>query len=371
MRPAAKFPLRVLSHRTITAPSQCRSTMMHTTACKAANVAPTLGTGPPPEPPTPTVRNMNERIERRRKQAEMLKQAKVLRNTRDGKTTTLRKRFWKEVTVSEVDGALQVCLDGRPLRHPQTKEIILLPISKPNLAFAIALEWDSLTSTAQATKQHLIPLTSLVCRALDIEASDRDNTPGAVKLRDQITTTVMRYLDTDSLLCWAAPAGKFDLRNDAGESLRDVQKRTADEIISFMVTHVWPGIKLSPVLDGDAIMPRKQEDGVREVVQGWVYGLTAWEIAGLERAVLAGKSLVAAARILAEWTEGPGKKPDSLRDDAAFGIEEAARMVNLEVDWQVSQWGEVEDTHDVNNEDLRRQLGSVVLLVSGTGEMAA
>jgi ATP synthase F1 complex assembly factor 2 len=28
-------------------------------------------------------------------------------------------------------------------------------------------------------------------------------------------------------------------------------------------------------------------------------------------------------------------------------------------------WGEVEDTHDVEKEDLRRQLGGVVLLVGG------
>jgi ATP synthase F1 complex assembly factor 2 len=41
--------------------------------------------------------------------------------------------------------------------------------------------------------------------------------------------------------------------------------------------------------------------------------------------------------------------------------------VNLEVDWQTRNWGEVEDTHDVEKEELRRQLASVVLLVSGTG----
>ncbi|GAB0135059.1 hypothetical protein EsDP_00003411 [Epichloe bromicola] len=370
MRPAAQPPplLRVLS-RAIAAPSPSPSRALHATACKAANVAPALGTGPPPEPPIATVRNAKERIERRRRQAEMLKQAKVIRNAKDGKTTTVRKRFWKEVTVKEVDGALQVCLDTRPLRHPQTKKIIPLPLSKPNLAFAIALEWDSLTSTSQATKQHLIPLTSLVCRALDIEDSDADRAPRALKLREQITTTAMRYLDTDSLLCWVPPAGEYDRRNDAGESLRDVQKRTADDVVSFMTTHVWPGIRLEPVLDEGAIIPRKQADGVREVVQGWVSGLTAWEMAGLERAVLAGKSLVAAARLVTEWTEGPGRRPD-LSGDAKFGADEAARVVSLEVDWQAMQWGEVEDTHDVNHEDVRRQLGSVVLLVSGTGETA-
>lgn len=340
---------------------------MHATASQAAHVAPILGTGPPPEPPTPAVRNTTERIERRRKQAHLLRQAKIIRNAKDGKSTTLRKRFWNSVSVEEVDGALQIFLDTRPLRHPQTKEIIQVPLSKPNLAFALALEWDTLTSAQQSTKQHLIPLTSLVCRALDIKDDDAAEHSEAGKIRNDITANVLRYLDTDSLLCWAPPAGRYDLRNDAGESLRDVQKRTTNDIVSFMTTHVWPGIKLEPVLDGDAIFPRKQAEGVREVVQGWVSGLTAWEIAGLERAVLAGKSLVAAARFIAEWSEGPAKRPQ-LSEDGQFGVEQAAKTVNLEVDWQVTQWGEVEDTHDVNNEDLRRQLGSVVLLVSGTGK---
>lgn len=109
MRPNARLPLRLLSR---TVASQCRT--MHITACKAATVAPTLGAGPPPEPPTPTVRNMTERIERRRRQADMMKQVKVIRNAQDGKTTTLRKRFWKEVTVSEVDGTAMAASTMNP-----------------------------------------------------------------------------------------------------------------------------------------------------------------------------------------------------------------------------------------------------------------
>jgi ATP synthase F1 complex assembly factor 2 len=53
------------------------------------------------------------------------------------------------------------------------------------------------------------------------------------------------------------------------------------------------------------------------------------------------------------------------KDKKRFGIEEATRAANLETDFQTQMWGEVEDTHDVNKEDLRRQLGSVILLVSG------
>lgn len=108
-------------------------------------------------------------------------------------------------------------------------------------------------------------------------------------------------------------------------------------------------------------MPRPQSETTRAVVKGWMYGLGPWELAGLERAVLAGKSLVVGARLVVEWSEmfrgiGEGK----------WGIEEAVGACSLEVRWQTGRWGEVEDNHDVEKEDLRRQMGSVVLVVSGT-----
>lgn len=263
-------------------------------------------------------------------------------------------------------GTVQVHLDKRPLRHPQTKEIICLPLSKPNLASALALEWDLLTSAQEATRQHLIPLTSLICRAIDIQADDANPVGGQPTVRENITTMLLRYLDTDSLLCWVPPAGPYDLTNDAGESLRDVQKRTAEDVCSFLTTNVWPGIKIEPVLDGYGISPRAQGEGVREVIQGWIAGLNAWDLAGLERGVLAGKSLISAARLVAEWSEGTVQAGGL--SDKTFGAQEAASVTSLEVDWQSGQWGEVEDTHDVNKEDVMRQLGSVILLVSGNGK---
>ena len=101
-------------------------------------------------------------------------------------------------------------------------------------------------------------------------------------------------------------------------------------------------------------------------------GLNAWELVGLERAVLAGKSLCVGARLICEWGEsfadirkalGHGGSSEKIK---RFGVEEAARACSLEVAWQTGRWGEVEDTHDVEKEDLRSQFGSAVLIVSGT-----
>lgn len=87
--------------------------------------------------------------------------------------------------------------------------------------------------------------------------------------------------------------------------------------------------------------------------------------------MLAGKSLCVGARLLVEWSEvfqGVGQIAEKgERGTQRFGIEQAAEACSLEVTWQTGKWGEVEDTHDVEKEDLRRQFGSVILVVGGTG----
>lgn len=258
---------------------------------------------------------------------------------------------------------LQVYLDKRPLRRP-TKDILTVPHSKPHLASAIALEWDLLVSAQQALRQHLIPLTSLVSRALDI--ADDDAASG--EIRENLVQTMMRYLDTDSLLCWAPepdpdPPG-YETHVSRVESLRSIQMRTALPIIQFLTEKVWPGVEIIPVLESDSIVPKSQPQMTRDIIRGWVSGLPPFELAGLERGVLAGKGLLGAARLLVEWST----ELEHLRGEQTertFGVEEAAKAASMEVDWQTGMWGAVEDTHDVEREDVRRQLGSVVLLVSG------
>jgi len=228
-----------------------------------------------------------------------------------------------------------------------------------------------------------------VCRALDIASSDdAESGSGGGAVRDAIITTLLRYLDTDSLLCWSPPPPPPAEGEEEEDSLRGRQERTARAVVAHLTTHVWPGVEIAPVLDETTgILPRGQPPGTRDVIRGWVAGLSPWELAGLERAVLASKGLLGAARLVVEWSEGPAGRgpafyepvasgeekdvsgaPEEGRGETRFGVEEAAKAASLEVDWQTGRWGEVEDTHDVEKEDLRRQLGSVVLLVSGTGK---
>lgn len=391
---------------TIAPHSRC----IHSTPSKPATPLPFAAAGPPPSAPLPAASQYGERVDRRRRQAELLKRGQDLRASHMKPGSALKKRFWKDVnvkttpgmssrtspsrssyehTISTAEGHHTIHLDTRPVRHPTTKSVLPIPPSKPHLATAIALEWDLLVSAQQALKQHLTPLTSMATRAHDIGLQDSGETTG--KSREEIVTMLMRYLDTDTLLCWAPAKSVHDAiqleqsEERGTKTLRDLQIRVAQPIIAFLTTHVWPGITIKPVLDDGSIVPITQPQETRDVIRGWISGLGPWELAGLERAVLASKSLCVGARLVVEWSEsfrgvrggldegtgGRGRKEQGVRGagkaEERFGIEEAAEACSLEVRWQTGMWGEVEDSHDVEKEDLRRQLGSVILVVDGRG----
>lgn len=386
-----------LLYNPIYSPPSFLKTFLHTSPLRNANLLPITATGPPPAAPLPSV---SESSERRKRQAELLARGQDMRAQMKPGTTGvgIKKRFWKDVFVKrEGDGGgdFVIYLDTRPVRNPSTKLPLRIPASKPHLATAIAIEWDNLESAQQALRSHLIPLTSIVSRAHDIAQQDASSTTsnstssGISHLRSEIITSLLRYLDTDTLLCWAPPpSSSSPSPNPASPSpsLRDLQIRVARPIIAYLTQHIWPGIDLIPTLDAGSIHPAPQPEASRAVIQGWMAGLPAWELAGLERAVLAGKSLCVGARLVVEWSEvfqrgmrGGGRggmdggeaggerggEGEEKRTQQRFGIEEAAEACSVEVRWQTRKWGEVEDTHDVEREDLRRQFGSVVLVVSG------
>ena len=349
---------------------------IHTSRWLRAAILPLTATGPPPAAPVPAASQHGERIERRRRQAAILWEAQGSRDTSRNAKISLKKRFWKDVTVDEApDGTYGVHLSGRPLKHPLLKAPLPIPASKYHVALAIALEWDLLATAQDALRSHLIPITSLAARAHSIATEDRS---GATTIRHEIVSSLVRYLDTDTLLSWS-PLQTSDVSesstlrtrqvpSSAARTLRELQIATATPILEYLSTYLWPGVELRPTFSSpESIMPTPQPANTVAVIKGWVTGLPAWNLAGLERAVLAGKSLCIASRLIAEWGEDSViglSQGAGISDTDRFGVEQAAEASSLEVRWQTGQWGEVEDSHDVEKEDLRRQFGMAVLCVS-------
>ncbi|KAK5166712.1 ATP synthase mitochondrial F1 complex assembly factor 2 [Saxophila tyrrhenica] len=378
MEPSTVFRV-VRATSSLSVRRQCRATApyflprhLHTTTPNEATpVAHPTVPGPPPQAPQAAAAYPQDRVARKRQQAEALRQNRELKTNPSKPGSTLRKRFWKDVHVKDAEDGYEIHLDTRPVRTA-ARQVLKLPKNKKALATAMALEWDQLISAQQAMKSHYIPLTSLTSRAMDIEAADKQFGPSESPVREAIIKMVMRYLATDTLLCWAPEKNIHDpYERQGGKPLRHRQREVAEPIIAHLTTHIFPGVEITPILGEDSIIPASQPEMTREVIRGWASGLPAFELAGLERGVLATKSLLVAARLLVEWSrefthfQGSGQGGvDVPTESSRFGIDDAAEAANLEVLHQTQQWGEVEDTHDVDKEDVRRQLGSVVLLVS-------
>ena len=80
---------------------------IHASASNTASVAPITAAGPPPSAPLPdpSAINKDDRIARKKKQAALLKSGQDLRSIGTGKGgSAATKRFWKDVSVQEVNG---------------------------------------------------------------------------------------------------------------------------------------------------------------------------------------------------------------------------------------------------------------------------
>src|SRR5208282_3158160 len=98
------------------------------------------------------------------------------------------------LTLLIPDGYI-ISLDSKPLRTP-FGNTILLPLRLSTLAYRIGAEWNVVTTGS--VRQHTLPLTSLVCRAIDQLTPD---TPK--EIRGAVIESLLQYLDTDAILFFA------------------------------------------------------------------------------------------------------------------------------------------------------------------------
>jgi len=120
------------------------------------------------------------------------------------------RRFYKEARATDADNGFGVMLDSRPLVTPAKHS---LTVDTKPLAEAIAAEWSA---QDEDIRREAMPLTRLVCAAIDIMPSRR---------ADIIDQTV-KYAETD-LVCYRAhtPAALADRQHDAWQPIVDWAER--------------------------------------------------------------------------------------------------------------------------------------------------
>lgn len=251
-------------------------------------------------------------------------------STKDGPTITgtnraetSLKRFWKTVDVNKVDTGLAVTLDNRALKTPSGNKL-RLPLNKRILAALVATEWEN---QDKILKTHVLPLTSLVSRAIDAMHDE--------PTRAQVREALLKYLDTDTIRFY----------QNYPDALVELQERHWDPILSWARDTFQVEINTF-----NSIFATPQPPDTLAKLDHVMSKLDPWQMAALERATYSSKSfLIGLALVLKRITP-----------------EEAALASTVEVSSQIQRWGEVEDSHDVDYQDVRRQLASAACLLEGS-----
>ncbi|KAI9570417.1 hypothetical protein HD554DRAFT_2081875 [Boletus coccyginus] len=231
------------------------------------------------------------------------------------------KRFWKTVGIDTRTDGIAVTLDERALKTP-SGHTLLLPENKRLVATLIANEWEN---QEILLKPHALPMTSVASRAID---SLRDE-----ETRSDVREALLDYLDTDTI-CFHHddPEPLVKLQKEYWDPLLDWARKTFDIEI-----HVHR-----------SVLFHSQPEQTRQILNDVLAQMDPWEMAAMERATYVTKSfLISLALIKRHLT-----------------AEQAALAAQVEVASQIERWGEVEDSHDVDYHDVRRQLGSAACLIT-------
>lgn len=209
--------------------------------------------------------------------------------------------FWSDVGVVPAEGGYEVRLDGRPVRTPGKKPLVL-----PSRALAerVANEWRAQEDTV---KPHSMPATRMANSAIEKVAPQIE----------EVANVIAAYGETD-LLCHRA---------EGPEALCARQAAAWDPLLDWAAETL--DARLVPVV---GVMPAEQDAAALARLRAEVARLTAFELAAVHDLVALSGSLIiglAAAR---------GVQP-------ADALWAASR---IDEDWQIELWGEDEEASSAN-----------------------
>lgn len=209
----------------------------------------------------------------------------------------LPKRFYKEVTVVEEEGAHAIRLDGRAVRTP-ARAVLRLPSRQ--FAGVLAREWAAQVDEIDPAT---MPATRLANTVIDgVE-------PNPTPVRDDL----VRYAETDLLAYRAADPERLVAR----------QRERWDPLVRWVETETG-----SRFATGEGVMYVAQAPefvvALRERIAGEA---DAFRLAALHQITTLTGSLILALAVAA------GRLAD----------EEAWALAHLDEDWNIELWGEDED----------------------------
>jgi chaperone required for assembly of F1-ATPase len=208
----------------------------------------------------------------------------------------LPKRFYKQVSVTQADGGFEVQLDGRPVKTP-LKRALVMPGEA--MAKAVADEW-------QAQETHIDPgamiITRLANTAIDRVAGDEGRIAGEI----------VQFSASD-MVCYRA---------DAPDSLVARQAERWDPVLDW--AHRALGCRFICVA---GVMHQAQPEGSLDKLRTALDRESPWRLTAIHNTTtLTGSALV-----------GMMVAAGELSGDDAWAA------AHVDEDWQIEQWGEDEE----------------------------
>lgn len=204
----------------------------------------------------------------------------------------LPKRFYKAAGVEARGEGFAVLLDGRGIRTPAKRELVV-PVEE--LAGAVAAEWDA---QGERVDPATMPLTRLVNAAID-----------AVEARKAEVADDIAAFAASDLLCYRAERPAALVRRQA---------EAWDPVLAWAKRDLGADLRLRA-----GLMPIAQPPEALQAVRHALAGLDALSLAALHvLTTIAGSALIA----IAHWRE-------------RLSVEEAWAAATVDETWQREQWG--------------------------------
>lgn len=210
-------------------------------------------------------------------------------------------------------------MDGRKLKTPLGNA---LNVKSYPLALMVASEWHTQEKTLKAAS---LPITSLVARAQECFASEQE--------RKDVINQMVKYFDTDTI-CYFY---------DTPQKLMEMQQTHWKPLIESIEKQF--GIK---ILTTSGLVALQQPQESKQVLQKHLQSFDNTKLAAFEKICRESKSFLVALALV----------------ERMITVEEAERLARLETLVQIEMFGEVEDAHDVDQVDMRRQLGAALLTMT-------
>jgi chaperone required for assembly of F1-ATPase len=190
--------------------------------------------------------------------------------------TPRRKRFYTAVGVGETKGGLTVTLDGKPIKTP-SKKLVVIP--NRTIAEAVAAEWQAQGETINPTTMPLTRLANSVVEAVvdkaDLVADDIAKYLGSdllfYRAADPTALTAREAAYWDPILFWAAE--ELNARFILAEGVVHVRQPDAAVAAARAAFPADPwslaALHVVTTMTGSALLALAFVHGIRDVDQVW------------------------------------------------------------------------------------------------------